>query len=206
MQKHLTTLILLSIAILWTGCAKRYSYPNYDIIKPKQICKPNRKNIQKLLNKHLNKPYIWAEEGPYAFDCSGLTYNIYGEMGVNIPRVARDQAKVGKKIEFDKLVYGDLIFFGSSNKNSRRINHVGIYLGNGWFAQASSKDRKVTYTNFANEPHYLKRMKICRRYMSKDEKKLFMTCHGKIKPMKTTSTLHTTPWKPHNGIPRKAVP
>jgi len=206
MRKHLINFILLSVAILWTGCAKSYSYPNYDIIKPKQVCKPNRQNIQKLLNKYLNKPYIWAEEGPYAFDCSGLTYRIYGEMGVNIPRTARDQAKVGKKIEFDDLIYGDLIFFGSSNPKSRRITHVGMYLGNGWFAQASSKERKVTYTKFDKEPRYLKRMKICRRYMSKNEKQLFMTCHGRIKPMKTTTTRYTTPWKPHNGIPRKAVP
>lgn len=206
MKKYLLSLILLSIAILWTGCAKRYSYPNYDIIKPTQICKPNRKNIQKLLMKHLNKPYIWAEEGPYAFDCSGLTYNVYGEMGVNIPRVAKDQAKVGQEVDYDHLIYGDLIFFGSSNPNNKRITHVGIYLGKGWFAHASSKDRRVTYTNFADEPIYLKRTKICRRYMSKDEKELFMTCHGRITPMKTTSTHHTTPWQPGNGIPRKAVP
>ncbi|HHD72450.1 MAG TPA: NlpC/P60 family protein [Epsilonproteobacteria bacterium] len=199
---------LITVFLTWgiSGCTKAYHYPNYDIIEPSKTCKPNRKNIQKLLNQYLNKPYIWAEEGPNAFDCSGLTYNIYGQMGVRIPRVARDQAKVGKKISYDNLIYGDLIFFGSTNPNSKRINHVGIYLGNGWFAQASSQDRKVTYTNFADEPVYLKRMKICRRYMSKDEKRFYMTCHGKLPAMKTTSTWRTTPWKPGMKIPRRAVP
>jgi len=200
-------LMLAFFAFLMNGCIKKsYHYPNYDIIKPDRSCKPNRKNIQKLLNQYLNKPYIWAEEGPNAFDCSGLTYNIYGQMGVRIPRVARDQAKVGKKISYGNLIYGDLIFFGSTNPNSKRINHVGIYLGNGWFAQASSQDRKVTYTNFADEPVYLKRMKICRRYMSEDEKRFYMTCHGKLPSMKTTSTWRTTPWKPGMKIPRRAVP
>ena len=109
MIKILLPSILISI-FLFNGCAKKYSYPNYEIIKPIQKCKPNRKNIQKLLNKHLDKPYVWAEEGPDAFDCSGLTYNIYGEMGIDLPRVARDQAKVGKKVNYNNLIYGDLIF------------------------------------------------------------------------------------------------
>ena len=174
-MKTILPILLISL-FMFSGCAKDYSYPNYEIIEPSKKCKPNRKNIQKLLSQHLDKPYVWAEEGPDAFDCSGLTYNIYGEMGVDIPRVARDQAKVGKKIAFSDLIYGDLIFFGSTNKYSKRINHVGMYIGNGWFAHASSKQRKVTYTNFKKEPKYFKRMKVCRRYMSQNEKNLYTTC------------------------------
>jgi len=204
-MKTVLSLLLFSLLLL-TGCAKKYSYPNYEIIKPTKKCKPNRKNIQKLLSQHLDKPYVWAEEGPDAFDCSGLTYNIYGEMGVEIPRVARDQAKVGKKVAFKDLVYGDLIFFGSTNKHSKRINHVGMYLGDGWFAQASSKHRKVTYTHFKKEPRYYKRIKVCRRYLSKDEKNLYLQCQGNVKPMKTTSTTWTSPWKAGMKLPKKAVP
>jgi hypothetical protein len=204
-MKAILPLLVLSLFI-FSGCAKKYSYPNYEIIEPTKTCKPNRKNIQKLLNKHLDKPYVWAEEGPDAFDCSGLTYNIYGEMGVDIPRVARDQAKVGQRIAFKDLIYGDLIFFGSTNKHSKRINHVGIYLGNGWFAQASSKHRKVTYTQFKKEPRYYKRIKVCRRYLSKDEKNLYLTCHGNVKKMKTTSSTWTSPWKAGMKLPKKAVP
>ena len=207
MKYHLWFLFLIPVSLIFSGCSfGSYSYPNYDIIKPDRTCKPNRKNIQKLLNKYLDKPYIWAEEGPYAFDCSGLTYNIYGQMGIEIPRVARDQAKVGKKVSYSNLMYGDLIFFGSSNRRSKRVYHVGIYLGNGWFAHASSHDRKVTYTNFRDEPVYLKRMKICRRYMSKDEKQLYRTCHGRVTPINTTSTWWTEPWKPGMNIPKRAVP
>jgi len=204
-MKILLPSILISILLL-TGCAKKYSYPNYEIIKPTQTCKPNRANIQKLLNSHLDKPYVWAEEGPDAFDCSGLTYNIYGEMGIELPRIARDQAKVGKKVNYNNLVYGDLIFFGSTNKKSKYISHVGIYLGDGWFAHASSKDRKVIYTNFKDEPKYLKRMKLCRRYLSKNEKQHYMQCHGKVTKLKTTSTMWTSPWKMGMSLPRKAVP
>lgn len=209
MKTVLSLLLALSLSmILFTGCAQKkpYHYPNYDIIKPETTCKPNRKNIQELLLSYLGKPYVWAEEGPNAFDCSGLTYNIYGSMGIEIPRVAREQAKMGKRIAFNNLEYGDLIFFGSTNKRSKRINHVGIYLGDGWFAHASSKDRKVTISHFEKEPRYLKRMKLCKRYLSIDERARYMTCDAPLKTMKITSSSYTTPWETSMGLPKKAVP
>ncbi len=201
-------LLFISTLFIFNGCAQKkpYSYPNYDIIKPEKTCSPNRNNIQELLFSYLGKPYVWAEEGPYAFDCSGLTYNIYGSMGIEIPRVAREQAKMGKQVKFQNLYYGDLIFFGSPNKRSKTINHVGIYLGDGWFAHASSKDRKVTVSHFDKEPIYLKRMKVCKRYLSEDERSRYMNCDVPLHEMKSTSSKYTTPWQPGMKLPKKAVP
>lgn len=198
----------VSMLLLFIGCGdpKPYSYPNYDIIKPEKTCTPNRKNIQTLLDSYLGKPYVWAEEGPDAFDCSGLTYNIYGSMGVEIPRVAREQAKMGKKVPFQKLHYGDLIFFGSTNKRSKTINHVGLYLGDGWFAHASSKERKVVISHFKKEPVYQKRMKVCKRYLSKDERAKYMNCDVPLQKMDSTTLRYTTPWKTGMALPKKAVP
>jgi hypothetical protein len=127
-------------------------------------------------------------------------------MGMEIPRTASEQAKMGKKVPFQDLHYGDLIFFGSTNKRSKRITHVGMYLGDGWFAHASSKDRKVTITHFAKEPRYLKRMKLCKRYLSKDERAKYMNCDVPLKKMKITSNRYTTPWQTGMKLPRKAVP
>jgi len=204
-------LIFTSILFLMSGCSQKivkqpYHYPNYSIIKPEVTCKPNRKNIQELLLSYLGKPYVWAEEGPDAFDCSGLTYNIYGKMGITIPRTASEQAKMGKRIAFANLHYGDLIFFGSTNRRSWRINHVGIYLGEGWFAHASSSDRKVTVSHFEKEPKYVKRMKLCRRYLSEDERSRYMSCDVPLKKMKIVDKRYTTPWKTGMRLPRKAVP
>jgi len=206
-----TILFTLLLVLLTTGCSQHivkepYSYPNYKIIKPKVVCRPKRKNIQKLLLSYLGKPYVWAEEGPDAFDCSGLTYNIYGKMGIAIPRTASEQAKMGKTIAFANLHYGDLIFFGNTRKRSHRINHVGIYLGNGWFAHASSKDRRVTVSHFAKEPRYLKRIKLCKRYLSIDEHSKYMSCSVPLKKMECTDSRYTTPWKRGMRLPRKAVP
>lgn len=201
-------LYLVSTLFFFTGCGnpKPYSYPNYDIIKPEKSCSPNKKNIQELLYSYLGKPYVWAEEGPDAFDCSGLTYNIYGSMGVEIPRVASEQAKMGKKVPFKNLHYGDLIFFGSQNKNNTRINHVGLYLGDGWFAHASSKERKVTISHFKKEPVYRKRMKVCKRYLSEDDRAKYMNCDVALNKMESTTLRYTAPWKAGMKLPKKAVP
>jgi len=203
--------LLFTLLFLFFGCSKHivkqpYSYPNYNIIKPKITCKPNRKNIQKILFSYLGKPYVWAEEGPDAFDCSGLTYNIYGKMGITLPRTASEQAKMGRDIPFSNLHYGDLIFFGSSNQHLSRINHVGIYLGSGWFAHASSKDRKVVISHFEKEPQYLKRIKHCKRYISLNERYKYLSCDVPLKKMKVVDSRYTTPWKPSMGLPRKAIP
>jgi len=200
------SLLLILSLLLFSGCKEAYHYPNYKIIKPSKVCEPNRKNIQKILDTHLEKPYVWAEEGPHAFDCSGLTYNIYGSMGIEIPRVAREQAKMGKRIAFKDLHYGDLVFFGSSSKRSKRINHVGMYLEDGYFAHASSKNRKVMISHFEKEPQYFKRMKVCRRYLSKDERQKYQNCDAKLNKMSVTSTLFTTPWQRGMPLPKKAVP
>ncbi len=201
-------ILFVSVLFFLISCAEKkpYSYPNYDIIKPEKVCKPNRKNIQDLLDAHLGKPYVWAEEGPDAFDCSGLTYSIYGSMGIDIPRVAREQAKMGKHVNYENLHYGDLIFFGNTNKRSKYINHVGMYLGDGWFAHASSKKRKVTISHFDKEPIYTKRMKWCKRYLSEDERAKYMNCDVPLKKMTSTSDRYTTPWKTGMRLPKKAVP
>ncbi len=209
MKTHLSFfLALLLSTIFLTGCGEPepYHYPNYSIIKPEVTCQPKRANIQNLLLSYLGKPYVWAEEGPNAFDCSGLTYNIYGSMGIEIPRVAREQAKMGKRVAFQNLHYGDLIFFGSTNKRSKYINHVGIYLGDGWFAHASSKERKVIVSHFDKEPKYVKRMKMCKRYLSEDERARYMTCDTPLKEMKITNSRYTTPWQTGMKLPKKAVP
>jgi len=58
-------------------------------------------------------------------DCSSLTGKAYASVGVTLPRVSRDQAKVGKRIYIGDLQKGDLIFFGASPGN-KNVTHVGI--------------------------------------------------------------------------------
>ncbi len=155
------------LLLLLTGC-KPDPYPknpHYEVKKPKVIYTPDKKNLEKMVKQLQGSPYVWAEEGPDKFDCSGLTYYMYGSMGIEIPRVAREQAKVGKKVSPKDLRYGDLIFFATDKRHPRKITHVGMYLGDGWFTHASTVKHEVIYSNLFTSPYYKKRLRVCRRYL-----------------------------------------
>src|SRR5699024_2646703 len=92
-----------------------------------------RDKLKELISKELGKPYQYGATGPNSYDCSGLTYSIFGQLGISIPRVSRDQIKAGVQVAKSDLEYGDLILFARDGKN---INHVGIYVGDGQFVHS----------------------------------------------------------------------
>ena len=164
------SIFLFTLTIMISGCGKPDHHPKnprYEIEKPKQkYNKATKENLSKMVNDLTGSPYVWAEEGPNNFDCSGYTYYMYGSMGIEIPRVAREQAKVGKRIYPKQLVYGDLIFFDTTKKRTGKITHVGMYLGDGWFTHASTKKYEVVYSRL-DKAYYKTRLKVCRRYLPK---------------------------------------
>lgn len=64
------------------------------------------------------------------FDCSSFTQYVFKQHGIDLPRVAKNQATVGVYVSRNNLQVGDLIFFHSTNRVNG-INHVAIYAGNG---------------------------------------------------------------------------
>ena len=65
-----------------------------------------------------------GQDAPLRTDCSGWAQAIYKEFGVSLPRVSRDQAKVGQAVKFADLKKGDLMYF--STRADKVITHVGI--------------------------------------------------------------------------------
>ena len=92
----------------------------------------------------LGTPYRWGGSNPDSgFDCSGLvSYVFRTALGIELPRVSREMAQIanGKTIDRSSLTAGDLVFFGRSGK---RIDHVGIYVGEGRFLHAPSTGKDV---------------------------------------------------------------
>ncbi|WP_280393733.1 C40 family peptidase [Nocardia brasiliensis] len=78
----------------------------------------------------IGDPYIWGDEGPNSFDCSGLMQYSAKSAGVDIPRVAADQYNNLPKVAASDIRPGDLIF-PESRFEGGRAKHVMMYVGNG---------------------------------------------------------------------------
>ena len=93
--------------------------------------------------------YVWGDEGPNTFDCSGLAYWSYAQVGVHVPRVANDMyhgtpaIQASKNSLGDQLLPGDLVYFATDRGDWRSIYHMGIYVGGGMMVNAPTTGQKV---------------------------------------------------------------
>ena len=91
----------------------------------------------------MGTPYEWGGTDENGFDCSGLIQYSYGEHGILLPRVSRDQARIGMPLDrdVDRLLPGDILAF---SVNGNGISHVGLYVGDGRFIHSSSSGVKLS--------------------------------------------------------------
>ena len=93
--------------------------------------------VLQFAKNHIGTRYRYGGMSPDGFDCSGFICYVYEEgIGKKLPRTARAQSTYGDILDKEELIPGDLLFFFFFNKG--RINHSGIYLGEGKFIHASS--------------------------------------------------------------------
>jgi cell wall-associated NlpC family hydrolase len=87
--------------------------------------------------------YVYGgQQAPYKTDCSGWVQHVYAKFGIKLPRVSRDQAKVGIPVTFKNLRMGDLMFF--STRADKVITHSGIYMGNAYWISNLNAEKDVT--------------------------------------------------------------
>lgn len=102
------------------------------------------KAIIRTAEKYIGVPYQWGGESPATgFDCSGFVQYVFAQNGINLPRVSSDQYTIGTSVNFNSLQPGDLIFFSTAQNGV--VDHVGIYLGNEQFINASSSKGVTIY-------------------------------------------------------------
>ena len=108
----------------------------------------------------LGTPYRYGGSSPRGFDCSGLVYYAFRETGFRVPRTTRAQLRQSRPVSLSELLPGDLLFF---RQHSRRVSHVGIYIGDGWFIHAPSRGKPVSYDSI-NSSYWRPRLVTAGRY------------------------------------------
>jgi cell wall-associated NlpC family hydrolase len=136
-----------------------------SVLLNKSLEEFNQKNskVQKVLDlayKQQGKPYKWGATGPDSFDCSGFTTYVYkNAASITLPRVSRDQATAGTKVERNNLKEGDLVFFGSGGN----ITHVGMYVGSQKFINSPQTGDVVKVSSMDTGSYHSKRFITARR-------------------------------------------
>ena len=106
-------------------------------LESRQRSGPNR--LLRVVDGHLGIPYKWGGTTRQGMDCSAFTRAIIREAyGIELPRTSKQMFQVGKQVRTRSgLEPGDLVFF-QDTYSGPGVSHVGIYLGDGRFAHASS--------------------------------------------------------------------
>ena len=106
-----------------------------------------------IAQRYLGTPYVWGGEAPGGFDCSGLVQHVYAQLGVNLPRVAADQARAGQPVaSMADARPGDLIAFGEP------VDHIGIYAGDNLMVVAPKTGDVVKVQEIYREPTAIRRV------------------------------------------------
>jgi peptidoglycan DL-endopeptidase CwlO len=100
--------------------------------------------------------YEFGGQDRAGIDCSSFTQQVFEKaFGLDLPRTAYMQSQLGDPVKKEELQFGDLVFFKTAGYAP--ITHVGIYIGEGLFANAACS-RGVTVASLESaywSAHYV---------------------------------------------------
>ena len=137
---------LLGVACLLVtanGCGLKQIAPSGK--KVEEVASTKANQVVATIRKQIGVRYSYGGSTPRGFDCSGLIWWGYRQHGVNVPRVAADQAAVGRGVSVASARAGDILVFRTSAGL-----HTGLYAGNGVFIHAPSSGKRVREESLAS--------------------------------------------------------
>lgn len=123
---------------------------------------PNGAAIVAYAKGFLGYPYVYGNNGPNSFDCSGFVQYVYKHFGYSLSRSSKTQANDGVAVSKSNLQPGDIIIFKNTAKTE--IGHVGIYIGDGQFIHASNSRTGVIISSLSTSA-YQQRYVTARRIL-----------------------------------------
>lgn len=119
--------------------------------------------VRSAANRWLGIRYVLGGTGGGGIDCSGFTMNVFRSLGINLPRTAAAQWRMGSAVSRRDLRAGDLVFF---NTMGRVASHVGIYMGDGMMANANSYHGRTIVEPLFSNVYWASRYSGARRVLN----------------------------------------
>lgn len=100
-------------------------------------------------------------------DCSGLVYSAFKQVDVKLPRVSTEISKYGKSVKISQIAPGDLVFFKTSKKIGKSVNHVGVVSNSkgGVVRFVHSSTSKGVIESRLDNPYWKKTYKFAKRVL-----------------------------------------
>ena len=99
----------------------------------------------------LGTRYVYGGTSRRGIDCSALVMKSFSAVGKRLPRTAAQQSRVGTPVDPSSLRPGDRLYFSASGS---RVDHTGLYMGEGRFVHASGRGRQVIVSNLFDRAHW----------------------------------------------------
>lgn len=120
----------------------------------------DNKDVVNEAMRYLGVPYRYGGSSTVrGMDCSSFIQRVFASRGIRLPRTSAEQAQVGLPVSTSDLRPGDRLYFATKGN---RINHCGIYIGNGLFVHASRRHNAVVLSSLS-EPPYVRSLVAIRR-------------------------------------------
>jgi murein DD-endopeptidase len=148
-------LVIGTATLLLSGCRTA----------PMPHAPPQGDSLARTALEQLGSPYRFGGSTRRGFDCSGLVLYVHEREGLTVPRTAADQQRAAQPVSLDTLAPGDLIFF---RIDARKVDHVGIYVGDDRFVHAPRSARPVSLERLS-EPYYRDRLAGAGRFWVRRE-------------------------------------
>lgn len=144
---------LLVLVSLLSACSHSVNHQasSKAIIAPTENLSSNdaRQIVVENSIAQLGKPYKLSGNSPNeGFDCSGLVFYTHLNAGKLVPRRAEEQFTSIKQSK--KILPGDLVFF-TTDSRGKRVDHVGIYIGQNTFIHAPGKGKPVSTAKITDD-------------------------------------------------------
>jgi cell wall-associated NlpC family hydrolase len=115
--------------------ARQIDFTLYDEADPATAAK--RSDVMQNIIDWMGTRYVFGGVGRSGIDCSAFTREVYAKsFGIELPRTANLQSRLGESVRRQDLQFGDLVFFKTARYAP--VTHVGIYIGEGLFSHAAS--------------------------------------------------------------------
>ncbi len=90
--------------------------------------------------------YSYGGTTTKGFDCSGFVQWVYKEVGIKLPRTARDQSRTGVAVKSKKdIQVGDIVAF----RHPRIGYHTGIYIGSNKFIHSPRRNKSIRVSDLS---------------------------------------------------------